>query len=630
MKKLMTTACLFIVTTVAIVSFIAPAVFGQEKKTAKVEGSELVTSPAPSSRNPQSQPLVFTHVTVIDVAARNPRRALRLDQTVIINGDRISAVGRTGRLRIPESARVIDATGKFLVPGLWDMHVQMFSGEWETQSILNLFLANGVTGVRDMGSDLERIVALRQQIASGSLLGPRMVVAGPALDGQRGPNDKNPRAVRDAEQARSTVRRLKEAGVDFVKLYSYLSPEAFFAAIDEAKKHGLSAVGHVPWGVKASDAAKAGFKSIEHVEGVAIESSDVEGALREEIAARLREGKRISVPEIEVDQGPRYRDSYNPQRQQRLNAVFVKYHTYHCPTLVVSDFSNLGAYATNGFDEFPYRRYVPKAMHADVKRHLSHNWSDDAQSDPKVYTANKLALVIAMHRAGVRLLSGTDTPLFYLVPGFSMHDELVLLGQAGLSPLEVLQAATINPARFFGREKGLGTIERGKLADLILLDANPLDDIGNTRRINAVIANGTYLKKEALQGMLATVEAEARKESFVDMLLKTTVEQDVAAAIKQYRELKANEPTAYDFREKVLNTLGYRLLRMKRLREAIEIFKLNVEMYPDASNPYDSLGEAYLALGDTALAIKNYKRSVELNPKNTGGIEALKKLGVVP
>ena len=230
-------------------------------------------APLLAQTTPTSQPLVFTHLTVIDVTARDSQRALRLDQTIIISGDRITALSRTGGVQIPEGAQVIDATNQFLIPGLWDMHVHMFSDNWNTATTLNLFLASGVTGVRDMGSNLERILALRQQIASGSLLGPRMVVSGPSVYGMEGP--AGARSFISAEEARGAVRRLKQAGVDTIKLYSYLSPAAFFAAVDEAKKQGLTAVGHVPFGVRASDAAKAGLKSIEHLEGVVIESTDL-------------------------------------------------------------------------------------------------------------------------------------------------------------------------------------------------------------------------------------------------------------------------------------------------------------------------------------------------------------------
>lgn len=604
MKQCLTAVCLLTMTAIPIGSLIAPTVFAQRK----------------NSRSSQARPLVFTRVGVIDVTARDPRRALRLDQVVIINGDRITAVGPTERVGIPESAQVIDATGKFLVPGLWDMHVHMLDGEWETSSILNLFLANGVTGVRDMGSNLARIIALRQQIASGAPLGPRVVVSGPPIYGVGGPAGEQ--TFISVEEARETVRRLKKGGVDFIKLYSYLSPGAFFAAISEAKKQGLTAVGHVPFGVRASEAARAGLKSIEHLEGVAIESADLEDLLREEIRAREQ---GIPVRLIAADQAKRYRDSYNPERLQQLSAQFVKYHTWHCANLNLVE--TLAKHLVNDFAADPQLRYVPKL--ALWKRGFANLFSADQISNLKVYADHKRILASGMHRAGVEFLACTDAPVLGQVPGFSLHAELGSLVQAGFSPLQALQTATINPARFFGRQKEVGTVERGKLADLVLLDGNPLDEIGNTRRIDAVIVNGTYLGQEDLRVMLAAAEAEARKESIVDILLKTTIEKDVAAAVAQYRDLKANTPAAYDFRETELNTVGYRLLAMKNVGEAIEIFKLNVEMYPDSSNPYDSLGEAYLVFGDTAQAIRHYKRSVELDPENTHGLAVLKKLGAI-
>ncbi|MGI8783923.1 MAG: amidohydrolase family protein [Acidobacteriota bacterium] len=600
MKKLLTTACLFFVTAVATVSFIA--------------------SPAPllaqTRPTPQSQPLVFTHVTVIDVTARDSKRALKLDQTVIISGEHISALGKTGSVQIPDGTQVIDATGKFLIPGLWDMHVHI---PRVSASALKLFLANGVTGVRDMGNNLERILDLRQQVASGSLLGPRMVVAGPAVDGPQGPNDKNPGAVRSAQQARAEVRRLKQAGVDFIKIYSYLSPEAFFAAMDEAKKRGLTAAGHVPWGVRSSDAAKAGLKSIEHSIGVMTESSDLEDTLRE---VSIREGKKgIRVSLIEVDQAERNRDSYNPAKLQRLNALFVKYHTWQCPTLYpLAAEEALFLFTRYGY---PYLQYIPAKIQDAMKR-PSTRFSPEQIPNVKVHFAHKEVLAAAMHRVGVQFLAGTDNG--GLPFGFTLHDQLALFVQVGFSPMEALQTATINPARFFGKEKEMGTIERGKLADLVLLDANPLNNIDNTRRINAVIVNGRYLPKVALQTMLAEVEAAANKKSIAEMIFATIQEKGIAPALEQYRELNEKRSDTYKLDEDEMNDVGYRLLRMKKVNEAIEIFKLNVEAFPKSSNVYDSLGEAYMFNGDKDLAIKNYQKSVELNPQNTNGIEMLKKL----
>ena len=484
MKKLLTTACLFVATGFAIVSCIAPPVCGQEKKT-----------------------LVLTHVTVIDVTARNSARALKANQTVIITGESITAVGETGKLRIPEGAQVIDTTGKFLIPGLWDMHVHNFLGGRRAVSSLKLFLANGVTGVRDMGGDLERLLARRQQVTSGALPGPRMVISGPNIIGAT----LDRPVVSNAEEARAAVRRLKQGGADFVKLYSFLQPNAFFAAVDEAKKLGMAAVGHVPFAVKASDAAKVGMKSMEHLTGVVIEAADQEDTLREEISVGIRDGKMpIDNARIEVGHAIRYKDSFNPKKLQRLNALFVKYNTWHCPTLYPLNLgSNFGGEGEKLFGRYgyPYVRYVPQATLDEWKR-PSTRWTPDLVPSLNAHFVHKRAVTGAMHRAGVQFLAGTDSGLAF---GFSLHDQLGLFVQAGFSPMEALQTATINPARYFGREKELGTIERGKLADLVLLDANPLVDIGNTRRINAVIANGTYLRKEVLQEMLAEVEAAARK-----------------------------------------------------------------------------------------------------------------------
>jgi tetratricopeptide (TPR) repeat protein len=253
--------------------------------------------------------------------------------------------------------------------------------------------------------------------------------------------------------------------------------------------------------------------------------------------------------------------------------------------------------------------------------------SEDVALGKKVYQ-KELKVVGAMQRAGVGILAGTDALNPYCFPGFSLHDELGLLVQAGLTPMQALQAATLNAARFMGREKDLGTIESGKLADLVLLDANPLADIGNTRKINAVVFDGRLYSRSALDEMLVRVETLASRMSIAEVLLKTIEERGAEAAVKQYHELRAAQPEAYDFREKQLNNLGYQLIGMKRIKDAIVILKLNAEAYPQSSNVYDSLGEACLDNGDTTLAIENYEKSLQLDPKNLGAIEKLKQLKV--
>jgi tetratricopeptide (TPR) repeat protein len=318
-------------------------------------------------------------------------------------------------------------------------------------------------------------------------------------------------------------------------------------------------------------------------------------------------------------------DTYSPGKVAALCAVLKGNGTWQVPTLTLL---RMFAYGDDpAFLKDARLKYVPIRTIA--------SWDPsaiDGKHTPEDFAYMKkefqkdLEVVGAMQKAGVGILTGTDTSNPFCFPGFSLHDELSLLVQAGLSPLEALRAATLNPARFQGKEKDLGTIDKGKIADLVLLDANPLDEIDNTKKIAAVVSAGKLYSRAALDQMLARVEAVANRTPIGDVLFKTIQEKGVDAAIKQYRELKANQAAAYDCAENEFIGLGYGLLHMKKFREAIEIFKLSVEAYPQSYNAYDSLGEAYMDNGDKALAIKNYQKSLELNPGNANGVEKLKEL----
>ena len=192
--------------------------------------------------------------------------------------------------------------------------------------------------------------------------------------------------------------------------------------------------------------------------------------------------------------------------------------------------------------------------------------------------------------------------------------------------MEALQTATLNPARYMGREKDLCSIEKGKLADLVLLDANPLDNIVNTRKINVVVAAGRLFRRGALDEMLGKVEALASQKSIAEALLKTITEKNVETAVKQYHELRTSQSEAYDFSESELNNLGYQLIAMKQFKDAVGILKLNVEAHPQSANTYDSLGEAYMGDGEKDLAIKSYEKSLQLDPGNSNATEKLQKL----
>jgi tetratricopeptide (TPR) repeat protein len=569
--------------------------------------------------------LIFTHATIIDTAG-GPNKT---DMTVFINGDRITDIKKTGKVRPAKGAQVIDATGKFLIPGLWDMHVHC-----NDIRDLPLFIANGVTGVRVMwGFPMHH--AWREEISKGSLIGPRMVIGSPLIDGPK-PVWPGSITVSNEADARQVVRQMKEIGYDFIKVYQLLPREAYFAIADESKKLGISFAGHLPSSISAIEASNAGQRSIEHLAsvplGILLACSSKEEELyktREKAFEGVSRQQPRTPSQLEAYRSfaNKTLETYDDEKASVLFALFVKNSTWQCPTLTV-----LRSYRyldDKNFTNDARLKYMPKAKREswELKNNpsLSSDTAKDWAVEKKVYR-KELALVGAMHRAGVKLLAGTDTGNPYCFPGFSLHDELGLLVEAGLTPMEALQAATYNAAEFLGQLDSLGTVETGKIADLVLLEADPLEDIGNTKKIAAVVFRGKYYPRSSLDEMLAKIEILANQTPIAEVMLKTITEKDISSAIQQYHELKAAQPDAYDFRELQLDSLGYQLLKMKKINEAIEIFKLNVEVFPQSYNVYGSLAEAYMISGDKELAIKNYEKSLELNPENSNAVEMLKKL----
>ncbi len=570
--------------------------------------------------------LAFINVTIIDTTGR-PNQT---DMTVVITKDRITSIDKAGKLHLPKGVQTIDASGKFLIPGLWDMHAHR--GD---KRFLPLFIANGITGVRILwGSSVHH--AWRKEVAKGSLLGPRLIIASSLVDGAK-PFWPGSTSVRNEAEARQVVRQAKEDGADFIKIYESLTRDVFFAIADESKKQGIPFAGHIPWSVSATEVSNAGMKCIEHLGGavswgILLDCSNKEEELKEEGRKAFED---ISIQgsftpsQIETLRSfpKKVLATYDGKKAAVLFPIFARNNTWFCPTLTV--LRSIAYMDDANFTNDPRLRYMRKNTKAnwDVKNNpLFSSWTEEEWTVSKEIFQKELEVVGAMRGAGVELLAGTDEPNPYCFPGFSLHDELGLLVQAGLTPMEALQTATYNPAKFLGMKDSLGTVDKGKLADLVLLDANPIEDINNTRKIAAVVVNGKYYPRTMLDKMLAEVEVIARQTPISEPLLKTITENDISSAIKQYHELKASQPDAYDFREEELNSLGYRLLNMKKIKEAIQIFKLNVEAYPCSYNVYDSLAEAYMINGDRELAIKNYTKSLKLNRSNQSAEKNLKKL----
>ena len=444
----------------------------------------------------QEAVLAITHVNLID-ATGSP---LQADVTVIVEGRRISQVGKSGVTPVPKAARIVNGRGKYLIPGLWDMHVHEMFGAWipaDEKITPVLFVANGVTGVRDMGGDLEALKKWRSRIDQGKMLGPRMVISGPMLDGPV-PQFPSSAPVKDAAEGRRIVDELQKDGADFIKIQSLVPRDGYFAAAEEAKRVGIVFAGHVPDKVRATEASNAGQRSIEHLTGVFEGCSTVEDEL---MAAPRGPGRG------------KFLSTYDPARAKALIALFVKNQTWQVPTLYWERGEWLIEKTSSGLD--PLAKYAPAAWRERAwpmfTTGIEKDWSTDPFPDREKFFQAELKMVGDMNKAGVPLLAGTDTAAGVRVyPGFSLHEELELLVQAGLTPMEALQAATRNAGKYLGLTD-TGTIEPEKRADLVLLDADPLLDIKNTRKIQGVVLAGHYFSRGDLDRLLAGVEEEAAK-----------------------------------------------------------------------------------------------------------------------
>jgi len=447
----------------------------------------------PSSPSaPQSGRLYISHVSVIDVIAG---RAIP-DQTVEIRGRTITSVDAARRVRIPGDARVIDGRGKYLIPGLWDMHVHLGWPPGAAKGFLPMLVANGVLGARDMHSELPIIISIRKSIETGSQIGPRLFVAGPALDG---PNSYLPvaRIVSTPGEAREAVRQLKAAGVDFIKVYSSLPRDLYLAIAEEAKRERIPFVGHVPYAMTAAEASDAGQRSLEHFTEVDVGTSSDEAKIKAEEMEAVAQ-KHGSLPDA-----ARLRATYDSAKARALFERFRRNETWQVPTLVVLHAPGEHARNANRADD-SLLVYIPKIL-----RNLWNSMPADFNARMGALGDFHSDLVAPINRAGVSILAGSDIPNAWVYPGFALHDELGLLVRAGLTPAEALRTATINPARFLGLTDSLGVVAKGKVADLVLLDANPLQDISNTRRIRAVIQGGRILNRLTLDQLLTSAKKAA-------------------------------------------------------------------------------------------------------------------------
>jgi imidazolonepropionase-like amidohydrolase len=413
----------------------------------------------------QSRLLAITHINVVNVVDGR----LIANSTVVVDGATIASVTPNGKA--PSNAQILNGEGKFLIPGLWDMHAHT---EASGEAWLPLYVANGVTGIRDMGSALDYILRLRDATASGRLLGPRIFAAGPILDDAPGDWPFRMR-VKTADDGRAAVRLLKQRGVDLIKVHDNTPPPVFYAIAEEAQRQHLPLAGHVPRGLSVEQVVDAGQRSIEH-----FSNGDV--------------WRRCSG-------GPQYR----ADACQSLFHMLAEKGVWQTPTLVAtSEILSIGTPRSEiSAEQMAYAGKQIRAMWAGNQGLVNPN----ALNALRATAATSAVVAADMAKAGVGILAGCDT----MIAGFCVHDELAAMVRGGMPPLSALQTATLNPARYFGIEQTSGTVAQGHRADLVLLDANPLSNIDDVRRIHAVVVAGRLLDRRALDKTLEEAKAAAAR-----------------------------------------------------------------------------------------------------------------------
>ena len=453
---------------------------------------------------PGVESFAIRDVTVVDTEGERDLP----NATVLVRDGRIEAVGPAAEVRLPEGVRLVEGRGRFLIPGLWDMHAHVIRGAEQLQ--LPLYVAHGVTGLRDMLSwpDDSEVQALtvadkrdiHARVERGALAGPRLVSVGSYYaDGPSSRNDAFPPFfnVRTPDEARAFVAHEKARGADFIKMYNRIPRVAYFALLEEARRQELPVTGHVPYAVSLREAVEAGQGSIEHGRDLLYECFPEADRFR---AAMLAREPRVHWLQPMVDQ-------HQPERCDALFETLRAHDTFLCPTHVIRREDALA-------DDTAYRQDPHlRSLHWLYRIFWRFDLDDTVAEDPspagrrayRAFYLKGLELTGRAHRAGVKVLSGTDHPFY----GASLHQELEELVAAGLSPRDALRAATLHPALFLGREGEYGSIRPGKRADLVLVDGNPLESIRLVRHISGVSVGGRLYERESLDRLLAFTQRQA-------------------------------------------------------------------------------------------------------------------------
>lgn len=441
---------------------------------------------AQQQQTSQTKSVAFTHVTVIDMTGAPPR----LNMTVVITGDRISAIESTEKINVPKGTKIVKARGKFLIPGLWDMHVHLGKAGENT---LPLFIANGVTSVRDMGGDYRQVLAWRKDILAGIKIGPRIKTAGPILESDKNvarmkseqtiePVERTRIGISNPQEAKEAVDFVANLGVDFVKVRTFASVETYLAIAEAARKVNLPLASH------------ASRLTIDNI-----------------IQAKVQSIEHSLFPPL---------DKLSTEQRREIFKNFVANNVTVVPTLITGEGSllisndKIDAIVEDTRGLIDSRRKYLTGYLIDDWREQAVERKEESDFDLRKFFSGLTRDLREMKQAGVILMPGTDVAVVLIYPGFSLHDELRLfVTELGMTPMEALLSATRIPAEFFKMQNSLGTIEVGKIADLVLLEANPLENIQNTRKIESVISGGKLFLKPDLKIMMKKAEIYAKQHN---------------------------------------------------------------------------------------------------------------------
>jgi tetratricopeptide (TPR) repeat protein len=562
---------------------------------------------------------VVRNVTVIQPTAARPSRLA----DVVIAGRTIQAVTPPGKAIVGPDAVVIEGRGKYLIPGLTDAHVHI-----KEEDPLFLFLAGGVTTVQNMAGRPFHL-ALREQTDRGTLLGPRIVTTGPTT-AQAG--------VTTPEEVADLVKEHKRLGYDAIKMYGSergaMTREAYHRLNEVARRSGMRVVGHAPRNLPFQVVLDEHQGSIDHMEEIVYTHRPFGRLLQPYIdlqfgraSAQVRDSlTRVPVPDFATELRPDITELARAVKRAGLAVT---------PNIVF--FRNIQWMTTDSIHallrapELAYAAPGQRLNWSPLLNNYANSWRD-AIGTVSPYLAAVVtleqALTLAFHQAGVPLMTGTDSEYLGAQPGFGVHTELEIFVALGMSPLEALRAATSTPAQVMRIADSVGRIQARYIADLVLLDADPLADIRNTRRIQGVFRAGRWLPRSALDGMLDSLaRSYAPVQDALSAFMQALDTGGAAAALSVYHASAEPERIAKPV-ERVINSYGYRVLREQRVKEAIEIFRSNTEAFPNEYNTWDSLAEAYLEDGQNDLAVRYYRKVLELRPGDENATRMLKQLGV--